>query len=134
MAFLPTAARSRLRHLIEELEGEPGLHSVLAEFYERMQRDVMIGFFFEGQDVARIRTHQAELILKAAGLREEYTGKLPGQAHGQLPRILPGHFDRRIQILRETLQDWRSSSGVMLNPAAQQTWIDFEEAFRAVIL
>ena len=97
-------------------------------FYEAMEKDPMIGFFFSGRDLAAIAEKQAGFILLAAGMNRKFDGKGPATAHGALPPILPGHFDRRIVILRETLQ----ASG--LSPDTIALWIRFEESFRTQVV
>ncbi len=117
-------SREKLRALFESAGHEDGLRNILLDFYARMARDVMIGFFFEGKNLADIVDKQIGFLLRAAGLRESYSGKAPAAAHLELPKILPGHFDRRLRILEETL----SAHG--LTPDAIATWVAFESAFR----
>lgn len=116
-----------LRSLIHEVGGEDALYNVLLEFYQAMSTDTMIGFFFTGKDLAQVARKQQEFILKAAGLRENYEGKNPANAHLALPPILAGHFDRRLKVLEETLR----KKG--LQEPSVRTWISFENAFRAVV-
>ncbi len=117
-----------LQALVRGLGGPECLLEVLEDFYDRMAADVMIGFFFNGKDPRKIAANQQQLILKAAGLIPEYRGKSPADAHLSLPPILAGHFDRRLQLLRETLAD----RGVPDELA--QNWIRFESAFRKVVV
>jgi hemoglobin len=120
--------RPELRALFQRIGGETGLLETLNDFYQRMSQDVMIGFFFEGKDLGAIAAKQAEFLMKAMGVTSSYRGKAPAQAHSALPPILAGHFDRRIQILRETLR----ARG--LNDADIRTWTTFENAFREGIV
>jgi truncated hemoglobin YjbI len=57
-----------------------------------------------------------------------YSGKPPAQAHAAMPPILPGHFDRRLVLLAETL----AAEG--LSAEDIRTWTDFENAFRSAIV
>ncbi len=118
----------KLQALILELGGPPRLLHLLERFYERMSQDVMIGFFFDGKDLQQIASKQQEFILKAAGLSPRYSGKNPATAHLTLPPILDGHFDRRIQLLKELLAEEKVSS------VSIATWIEFESAFRNVVV
>ena len=117
-----------LRALIEEVGGPDRLSEILIAFYEAMSRDILIGFFFTGRDLARIASMQQQFILKAAGLIPSYDGKTPISAHMELPPILSGHFDRRLRILEDLL----ASEG--LSDQSIEAWIGFENAFRAVIV
>jgi truncated hemoglobin YjbI len=120
--------REELAKLITELGGETVLFSILKDFYERMSKDLMIGFFFEKHDLKHISTMQGKFLLMAAGLVKTFDGKGPSTAHTALPPILSGHFDRRLVLLRETL----CARG--LNEAQVETWIRFEESFRAMVV
>ncbi len=88
----------------------------------------MVGYFFEGFNLGHIAEMQASFILRAAGLTSTYSGHTPDRAHENLPPILPGHFDRRLMILKETLK------GFGLDDVQIQTWVDFEDAFRPMIV
>lgn len=107
---------------------EAGLQALLEDFYQRMSDDVMIGFFFVGKDLKHIATMQKKFLMKAMGAAKSYEGLPPAQAHLKLAPILTGFFDRRLQILKETLADHR------LTPAQIETWVTFENAFREGIV
>lgn len=89
-----------------------------------MSRDVLIGFFFDGKDIDEIARMQKQFLMRAMGAVPSYAGKAPAQAHEKIPPILRGHFDRRLQILHQTLQDHGLSSQDI------ETWVTFENAFR----
>ena len=108
--------------------GEPALEAILKDFYSRMAKDVLIGFFFTGKDTDVIALRQKEFLMRAMGAVPSYSGKSPAQAHTELAPILSGHFDRRIVILRETLQD----HGVAAEDI--RIWVGFENAFRPVVV
>lgn len=120
--------KHRLKSIFHKLGGESRLEEILLDFYHRMKSDILIGYFFEGKDIHQIAQHQKRFLMAAMGVLLPYSGKLPGQAHESLPDILPGHFDRRLIILKETLQSHH------LNDQDIQTWLDFEEAFRPVLV
>ncbi len=88
----------------------------------------MVGFFFDGKDLAHIAEQQLRFVLRAMDAVSSYAGKSPSAAHLELPPILAGHFDRRLRILEETLREHG------LTEAEIQVWIGFEEAFRNVIV
>ena len=117
-----------LRALVESRGGQKFLDQVLEKFYNRMSQDTMIGFFFTGRDLRAIAHKQRDFLMKAWGLSAEYTHRPPARAHEELPPILPGHFDRRLQILKEVLID------AGLNTSEIKAWIAFESSFRGVVI
>jgi hemoglobin len=88
--------------LFAQMGGEPALRAVIDDFIERVFADVMIGFFFARADKARIKEKEYELAARLLGADVAYTGLGLPEAHGKHP-ILGAHFDRRLRILRETL-------------------------------
>ena len=82
--------------------GEPVLRAVVEEFYERVFEDVMIGFFFRQADRARLIEKELELALELLGAPTRYSGRELAAAH-RPHRIMGGQFDRRRQILIETM-------------------------------
>jgi truncated hemoglobin YjbI len=125
-------SRSRLHKIFEAVGSTERLLTILEDFYEKMARDTMIGFFFREphakKTVKQIALQQHGFLLRAMGETKTYAGKTPAQAHTELPPILPGHFDRRLKILREVLVE----HGL---PEEQiETWIQFESTFRDVVV
>lgn len=120
--------RPALKGLFEAAGGEPGLEAILQDFYQRMASDPLIGFFFDGKDIRSIARRQKEFLMRALAVIPSYSGKAPADAHAELPPILPGHFDRRLRLLEETLR----SRG--LSAEDIRTWIGFENAFRDAIV
>jgi truncated hemoglobin YjbI len=87
----------------------------------------MIGFMFAGKDKKHLIDREWELVaalLGAPGIK--YTGRPMRTAHAQ-HTIFGGHFERRLQILRETMRDHAVDAEV------QQTWIDHTQSLRAQI-
>jgi hemoglobin len=85
--------------------GADALRAVLTDFYDRVFGDVMIGFMFRGKDRRHLIDREYELtaaLLGAPGVG--YTGRPMRVAHAQ-HTIFGGQFERRLQILRETLRD-----------------------------
>jgi truncated hemoglobin YjbI len=121
--------KPELRDLYERLGDSPAarelkLETILQDFYKRMASDVMLDFFFMGKDVSAIALKQKEFMLRAFGARGTYTGKAPADAHHALPPIREGMFNRRLQLLGETLHEQGLSDEDM------RTWVSFENAFR----
>jgi truncated hemoglobin YjbI len=121
-------SREEMRKLIESIGGKARLFSILEKFYQVLSADIMVGYFFAGKDLNRIAQGQGHFILLAAGLIPAFEGKGPASAHHALPPILSGHFDRRLLLLEETLKEQG------LNPSQISTWLQFEEAFRNLVV
>ena len=104
------------------------LNSLLIDFYQRMNDDLLIGFFFQGKDLQHIAHQQTQFLLNAAGMIEKFEGKGPHSAHMEMPPILDGHFDRRLVLLRETLKAHEVPEHMI------ELWISFESTFRNVVV
>jgi len=112
--------------VIDKIGREP-LRAVIADFYDRVFRDVMIGFMFQGKDKQHLIQREWELAAAMLGDPEiKYTGRPMRTAHAA-HTIFGGQFERRLQILRETMRD----HGV--DPEVEQTWIEHTQALRAQI-
>jgi truncated hemoglobin YjbI len=120
--------KTELEFLFQEIGSEAKLFSLLHEFYQRLSQDLMIGFFFANKDLVLISQKQAEFMLRAMGARPSYSGKAPAEAHRALPPLLAGHFDRRVHLLKGFLEEKGLSN------RSVQAWIQFEEAFRPMIV
>jgi hemoglobin len=115
-------ARERL---IDRIGREP-LRAVIDDFYRRIFADVMIGFLFAGKDRATLAAREYEFTARLLGDDLAYTGRTIPDAHKRSP-ILGGHFERRLQILRDTLRDHGVDADV------QRAWIDHTLALRAQV-
>ena len=107
--------------------GAEKLRAVIEDFYARIFDDVMIGFLFAGKDRRRLIDKEYELtarLLGAPGVT--YTGRPMREAHARSP-ILGGHFERRLEILRQTL------AAHAVDPEVVASWIDHTLALRAQI-
>lgn len=112
--------------LFDKIGGD-ALRAVITEFYRRIFDDVMIGFMFQGKDRAHLIEREWELVaalLGAPGVT--YRGRPMPVAHAR-HTIFGGHFERRLQVLRETLADHH------VDPAVQQAWIDHSLALRGQV-
>ena len=112
--------------LFDKIGGD-ALRAVITDFYARIFDDVMIGFMFQGRDRAHLIAREWELVaalLGAPGVT--YTGRPMKTAHAQ-HTIFGGHFERRLQILRETLRDHA------VDPAVQEAWFEHTQALRAQV-
>ena len=121
--------KPELRELYQRLGSMPEvreqkLELILQDFYRRMSTDIMLDFFFTGKDASAIALKQKEFLLRAFGARSTYSGKAPADAHHSLPPIREGMFNRRLQLLEETLRHHGLSAEDI------RTWVSFENAFR----
>ena len=104
--------------------GAAKLRAVLGDFYRRVFDDVMIGFMFRGKDRQHLVDREYELTAALLGAPDvTYRGRPMRTAHAQ-HAIFGGQFERRLQILRETLRD----HGV--DPDVQAAWIEHTLALR----
>ena len=116
---------SRSSTLLDAI-GADALRAVITDFYDRVFADVMIGFMFVGKDKARLIEKEWEFAARMLGADVRYTGKSMPDAHARVP-ITGGHFDRRTQILRDTLAAHHVPAEV------QAAWLGHVEALRAQI-
>lgn len=119
---------SLFQYLDQNRTGEQKLQKILDEFYEKMNEDAMIGFFFFGKDLKSIAAKQKEFLLRAMFVIPHYTGKPPAKAHEELPPIRLGQFNRRLVILKEVLTSHKIPDPLI------EIWIRFERAFESQIL
>lgn len=112
--------------LYEELGGEDRLRTIIEDFVDRVFADVMIGFFFRNATPKRIKELEFQLAAQHLGGPFEYKGRSMMVAHSKHP-IMGGHFDRRREILRQTLED----HGVP--PAVRDAWLAHTDSLRGQI-
>jgi truncated hemoglobin YjbI len=112
--------------LFEQLGGEPTLRAIVDDFVDRCFDDMMIGFLFTRAERTRIKRFEYEHAAHHLGAPIEYGGRALDQAHGP-HRIFGGQFDRRRQILIETLRDHEAPSEVV------DAWIAHQDSLRALI-
>ena len=93
------------RGLVDRIGGPERLRAILDVFYARLVDDPIVGFFFFGKDLDEIAAGQWGFLMRAFGAAERFHGKNPLVAHVDLPPILAGHFDRRLVVLREVLEE-----------------------------
>jgi hemoglobin len=89
--------------LFDQIGGD-ALRAVIEDFYDRVLSDVMIGFLFIGKDRQRLVDKEWEFTAGLLGGSVRYTGRPIREAHAASP-IMGGHFDRRLQILKDVMAD-----------------------------
>jgi hemoglobin len=111
----------------EQVGGEPALRRILEDFYDRVFSDLMIGYLFKGRDKARLVTLELQLTARVMGADVVYEGRPMRAAHAALS-INRGQFQRRNQLLRETLRDHEVPDEV------QRAWVAHATALERAIL
>jgi len=91
--------------LFDRLGGEMKLRPIVNEFIDRVFADRMIGFFFRHADRARLKEMEYQLMASFLGADVRYQGRPLAKVHANHP-IMGGHFARRRQILKETLESF----------------------------
>ena len=112
--------------LFEKLGGESRLRAIVNAFIDRVFEDRMIGFFFRNADRARIKEMEYQLAASFLGAGIKYTGKPLGKAHVNHP-IMGGHFARRRQILKETLETYQVADEI------KAAWLHHTDSLRPLI-
>jgi hemoglobin len=103
--------------------GGDALRAVIVDFYDRIFDDVMIGFLFHGKDRQRLIDKEWEFAANMLGADVAYTGKPIRAAHAKSP-ILGGHFERRLQLLKNVFADHDVDADV------RAKWIEHTLALR----
>ena len=114
------------RALYEQAGGREKIRAVLADFYDHVFADLMIGFLFKGADKERLIERELELTLGALGAEVAYTGRPLDEAHARHP-ILGGHFMRRRKLLADAI----ARHG--LPDAVRDAWLAHTDALRPQI-
>jgi truncated hemoglobin YjbI len=104
---------SEEKTLFERLGGEIKLREIIDCFIDRVFADRMIGFFFRNADRTRLKEMEYQLTAEFLGADVKYTGKPLGKAHVNHP-IMGGHFARRRQIFKETLEHFQVAEEIQL--------------------
>ncbi len=112
--------------LFEELGGEPKLRAIVDDFIDRCFDDVMIGFLFARAERDRVKRFEYQHAANELGAPIEYEGRPIEEAH-RPHRILGGQFDRRKQILKETLRDHAVPVAIV------NAWIDHQDTLRHLV-
>lgn len=112
--------------LFDDLGGEPVLRSIIGTFVDRLFSDPMIGFHFRKASRRRIADMEYELAAEHLGAPVRYSGRPIREAHAA-HAILGGQFDRRLEILRRTLQEAGAP------PAVVTHWIAHTESLRSLV-
>ncbi|HSE88714.1 MAG TPA: group 1 truncated hemoglobin [Candidatus Binatia bacterium] len=114
------------QNFFAQLGGEQELRTIIDTFIDRVFDDRMIGFFFRNSDRQRIKDMEYQLTAHFLGAEVEYQGRPLDQVHAKHP-IMGGHFARRQQILKETLDLYQVPEPI------KQAWLAHTDALRPLI-
>ena len=117
---------STSQSLFERLGGEEKVRAIVDAFIDRVFADRMIGFFFRDADRKRIKELEFQLAAKFLGAAIEYQGRPLQIAHAKHP-IMGGHFARRRQILKETLEAYDVPGFI------RDAWLKHTDSLRPLI-
>lgn len=106
--------------------GEEALKSAIDDFVDRCFADMMIGYMFPEVRRDRIKRFEFEHAAEHLGSGSGYGGRPIDKAHAAL-RIMGGHFDRRLMILRETLVDHNMPEDII------ERWLAYHESLRTLV-
>ena len=110
--------------LYEEAGGEEAIKIILSTFYDAVFDDIMIGFHFRNADKERLIRVETQMTCIALGAKHmKYEGKSVRAAHAPHP-ILGGQFERRLQILREAMEEHQLPQNV------REAWIEHNQKLR----
>jgi hemoglobin len=110
----------------EQLGGETRLREIISTLIDRVFEDRMIGFFFRHSNRDRIKEMEYQLAASFLGARVQYQGKPLDEVHAKHP-IMGGHFARRRQILKETLEFHHVPEMI------KEAWLNHTDALRPLI-
>ena len=110
----------------DQLGGEMALKAIIDQFIDRVFQDPMIGFFFRNADRRRLKELEYQLAAHFLGAPIEYQGRPLDLVHAKHP-IMGGHFARRKQILKDTLDSYAVPELI------KAAWLQHTEDLRALI-
>lgn len=112
--------------LFVRLGGEVVLRAIIDRFVNRLFDDLMIGYLFRAADRERVKAKEYEFAARHLGATVPYSGRPIKEAH-RAHRITGGQFMRRVQILKETLAEFR------VPPEVSEAWISDTLSLQAEI-
>ncbi len=111
---------------LEELGGVDALKAIIDDFIDSVVGDLMIGFYFQGVDISRLKQREFEFARQHLGGEGDYSGRPLRSAH-QPRKIMGGHFDRRLVLLEKTLRRHEVKEVII------QTWLEHNRQLRPQI-
>ena len=104
--------------------GETALRRVIEDFVDACFDDMMIGYMFPPNKRPRVKEFEYQHAAAHLGGTVEYAGRTLEQAHGP-HRIMGGQFDRRLTLLRQTLERHEVPEDIL------GRWVAYHESLRA---
>lgn len=95
-----------MQSIYEAIGGQAALEAAVERFYQRAVADPLLGPFFKGMDMRRLKAHQIAFLGQAIGGPFRYEGAGMQRAHAHL-RIERRHFDAVAEHLSATLREFR---------------------------
>jgi hemoglobin len=111
----------------EQIGGEIPLRAIIDEFVERICADTMIGFLFQRVNRTRLKQMEYEHAAEFLGAPLRYSGRDLQSAHRRHP-IASGHFGRRRQLLKSTLERHH------VPPPVIAAWLAHQDALRGQVV
>ena len=116
----------KAQNLFDHLGGEEKIRAIIDTFIDHVFADRMIGFFFRDADRRRIKELEYQLAARFLGANVKYQGRPLHLVHSKHP-IMGGHFARRRQILKETLEAYDVPAFI------QEAWLKHTDSLRPLI-
>ena len=88
--------------IYDQLGQENGIRTAVDDFYQRVLADPELTGYFDGVDMARLRSHQALLLIQVTGGPARYEGRDLATAHQGLG-ITSAAYERVVGHLAATL-------------------------------
>lgn len=108
--------------------GEEAMRAMMRDFYDRVFDDAIIGFLFAKSDKDALVASQIDFVTAHLGDRSgTYEGPNLRRSHESLP-ILTGMFDRRHQILKETLAAHDAPEHIA------EAWLALDQSLRKFVV
>ena len=116
------------KDIMSRLGGFKHLLIILDRFYDKLLEDVWVGYIFRPFDKQKLVLDQAEFINRSfGGPPRNYKPRNLNQIHKPL-NITSGHFDRRHNILKETLDEFNIDEDIV------QTWLQLDLKFKSIVI
>lgn len=110
----------------EDIGGEIPLTAIISDFVDRICADTMIGYLFARVSRERLKRLEYEHAAEFLGAAVVYTGRDLREAHKRHP-IMGGHFGRRRQLLKTTLERHH------VPPHVIDAWLAYQDSLRAEV-
>jgi hemoglobin len=96
----------------DSLGANAGLRAAVDDFYDRIHANRSLAPYFDGVDMATLKSHQVDMLSAATGGPQKYTGRDMARAHAGLD-ITDEAFDRVVGHLNATLVEAGADDGTI---------------------